>query len=145
MPSIPLFSVTGLVGSHLVLALRDNYPDLPVTVYLRNTSIDDYLTRIADIAQIVHGTFDEHAKITALAKEHDIVINVGSSWDVGLTESIIEGLKKMPADAKTILIHMSGTGNFVGKRWNDWLHHAESKIWNVSMQRNKTNRALKIG
>jgi hypothetical protein len=105
-----------------------------VTVYLRNTSIDEYLTKTVGVARIVYGTFDEHAKIAKLAEEHEIVINVGSSWDVGLTEAIVAGLKKRPTDSKTILIHMSGAGNFVDERWNDGSHHAESKIWNVSKQ-----------
>jgi len=132
MPSILLIGVSGLVGSHLVLALRDNYPNFPVTVYLRNTTINEYLTSTAKVSRIVHGSFSEHDKIKALAEEHDIVINVGSSWDLGLTEAIVEGLKKRPAESKTILIHMSGTGNFVEKRWNDGSHHAEAKIWSVS-------------
>jgi NAD dependent epimerase/dehydratase family enzyme len=132
MPSILLFGVTGLVGSHLILALRDSYPDFPVTVYLRNKNIDDYLTKTAGVKRIAHGTYDEHAKIAALAEEHDIVINVGSSWDIGLTKAIIEGLKKRPQDKKTILLHMSGTGNFVETRWKDGSHHEGAKIWSVS-------------
>ena len=127
MPSILLIGVTGLVGSHLVLALRDNYPNFPVTVYLRNTTINEYLTSTAKVSRIVHGSFSEH----------DIVINVGSSWDLGLTEAIVEGLKKRPAESKTILIHMSETGNFVEKRWNDGTHHAEAKIWSVSKSRSQ--------
>ena len=81
IPSILLFGATGLTGSHLILALRDSYPKLPVTVYVRNTSIDDYLTKIAGVARVVHGDFSEHAKIKAVAEEHDIVINMGSSGD----------------------------------------------------------------
>lgn len=132
MPSILLFGVTGLVGSHLILALRDRYPKLPVTVYVRNTSIDNYLTTTAGVARVVHGDFSEHAKIKALAEEHDIVINVGSSGDPGLTEAIIEGLKKRPAESKPALIHLSGTGNFMEMRWNDGSYHSESKVWSVS-------------
>lgn len=135
MPSILLFGLTGLVGSHLVLALRDKYPQFPVTVYLRNKNIDEYLTKTAGVKRIVHGTFDDRVKIAALAEEHDIVINVGSSWDVLLTEAIVECLKKRPADKKTILIHMSGSGNFVETRWNDGSHHEGTKIWTTSSLR----------
>jgi len=137
MPSILLFGVTGLVGSHLVLALRDSYPDFPVTVFLRNTAIDEYLRSTVKVSRIVHGSFSDHNKIEALAEQHDVVINVGSSWDVGLTESIVQGLKKRPAGSKTVLIHMSGTGNFVEKRWNDGAHHPEAKIWSVSKSRSQ--------
>jgi nucleoside-diphosphate-sugar epimerase len=54
MPSILLFGVTGLVGSHLVLALKKSYPNLPVTVYLRNPKFDTYLTETANVKRIVH-------------------------------------------------------------------------------------------
>jgi nucleoside-diphosphate-sugar epimerase len=54
MPSILLFGVTGLVGSHLVLALQKSYPESPVTVYLRNEKLDRYLTETAGVKRIVH-------------------------------------------------------------------------------------------
>lgn len=60
------------------------------------------------------------------------MINVGSSWDVPLSEAIVEGLRQQPEGKKKTLIHMSGTGNFVDKRWVDGSHHPESKIWSVS-------------
>ncbi|KIW78506.1 hypothetical protein Z517_08343 [Fonsecaea pedrosoi CBS 271.37] len=129
MPSILLFGVTGLVGSHLVLALKREYPQLPVTVFLRNNTLDKYLYETAGVKRIVHGTFDEKDKITALAREHDIVINVGSSWDVPLSEAVVAGLNQQPQEKKKTLIHMSGTGNFVDKRWTDGAFHAETKIW----------------
>jgi hypothetical protein len=112
-----------------VLALKNKYPDFPVTVFLRNKSLDTYLSETAGVNRIVHGTFDEKNKIAALAKEHDIVINVGSSWDVPLSEAIVEGLNQQPDGKKKTLIHMSGTGNFVDKRWKDGSFHAEAKVW----------------
>ncbi|KAI1611505.1 hypothetical protein EDD36DRAFT_420456 [Exophiala viscosa] len=129
MPSILLFGASGLVGSHLVLALRDHYPDLTITVFLRNKNLDVYLYETAKVDKVVHGTFDETDKIVALAKTHDIVINVGSSWDVPLCEAIVEGLKQQPNGRKRSLIHMSGTGNFVDKRWTDGAFHADAKVW----------------
>lgn len=84
--------------------------------------------------RIVHGTFDDKEKIVALAKEHDIVINVASSWDVPLSEAIVEGLQQQSDEKKTTLIHMSGAGNFVDKRWKDGAFHADAKIWNVSFE-----------
>ncbi|OAP56050.1 hypothetical protein AYL99_09229 [Fonsecaea erecta] len=132
MPSILLFGVTGLVGSHLILALKNEYPNLPVTVFLRNKTLDTYLYETAGVKRIVHGTFDEKDKIVALAKEHDIVINVGSSWDVPLSEAIVEGLSQQPEEKKKTLIHMSGAGNFVDKRWIDGAFHAEAKVWDDS-------------
>lgn len=112
-----------------MLALKDNYPDFPVTVFLRNKAIDKYLYETAGVKRVVHGTFDEKDKIVALAKEHDIVINLGSSWDVPLSESIVEGLNQQPEGKKKTLIHMSGTGNFVDKTWIDGSHHPGAKVW----------------
>jgi hypothetical protein len=112
--------------------LKKQYPDFPVTVYLRNSNIDDYLSSTAGVSRIVHGTYDEASKISSLAKEHDIVINVGSSWDVGLSEAIVAGLNEREDGKKTTLIHMSGTGNFVETRWKDGAHHDDAKIWRVS-------------
>lgn len=104
---------------------------MPVTVFLRNKNLDVYLYETAKVNKVVHGTFDEKDKIVALAKTHDIVINVGSSWDVPLSEAIVEGLKQQPGGKKRTLIHMSGAGNFVDKRWTDGAFHADAKIWNV--------------
>jgi hypothetical protein len=115
----------------LILQLRKQYPSFQTTVYLRNNKIDDYLAKTVGVHKIVHGSYDEVDKIAALAKEHEIVINVGSSWDEGLSEAIIKGLKQRPKDSIKILIHMSGTGNFVDKRWTDGAHHEESKTWRV--------------
>ena len=115
-----------------MLALKDKYPNFPVTVFLRNTTLDDYLYKTAGAKRVVHGAFDETEKIVALAREHDVVVNVGSSWDVPLSEAIVEGLIQQPEGKKRTLIHMSGAGNFADKRWIDGAHHAESKIWHVS-------------
>jgi hypothetical protein len=109
---------------------------------LRNKDIDDYLTKTAGVQRIVHGGYSEHEKISSLAKEHDIVINVGSSWDVGLSEAIVAGLKQRPESSKTTLIHMSGTGNFVDKRWTDGSHHVESKVWSVSSMKTRESKRL---
>jgi len=130
MPSILLFGVTGLVGSHLILELKDAYPEFPITVYLRNAGIDTYLKQTAGVQRVVHGTYDEFDKIASLSKEHDIVINVGSSWDTKLSEAIVAGLEQRPDEKKTTLIHMSGAGNFVDKTWSDGAHHEGAKIWN---------------
>lgn len=104
-------------------------------MFLRNKSLDTYLYDTARVSRVVHGTFDEKDKIIALAKEHDIVINLGSSWDVPLSEAIVEGLNQQPEGKKKSLIHMSGAGNFVDKRWTDGSFHEETKIWSVSVKR----------
>jgi hypothetical protein len=100
-------------------------------VYLRNTTIDEYLTKTAGVKRIVHGTYSEPEKISALSAEHDIVINVGTSWDVALSEAIVAGLERRPAEKKTVLLHMSGAGNFVEKTWKDGSFHEGTKVWSV--------------
>jgi hypothetical protein len=86
----------------------------------------------------VHGTYDELDKISSLSKEHDIVINVGSSFDTKLSEAIVSGLNQRTDGKKTTLIHMSGTGNFVDKSWIDGAHHESAKIWNASSSQEVT-------
>jgi hypothetical protein len=108
------------------------YPHLPLTVYLRNKGVDEYMTSTVGVDRIVHGDFSEAEKITSLAKEHDIVINIGSSWMVELSEAIVAGLKQKPAGArKPILIHISGAGNYIDEgKSGDF--NPNAKVWNVS-------------
>jgi nucleoside-diphosphate-sugar epimerase len=133
--SILVFGATGLVGSHLIVALKKTHPDLPLTLYIRDNSetMRDYLINTVGIERIVIGDFSENDKIAKLTAEHEIVINSGSSWDVPLTKAIIQGLKNRydEGKGKGSLIHLSGTGNFVdgGK---DGKYSSESKVWNVS-------------
>lgn len=103
-----------------------------MTVYLRNTTIDEYLTSTAGVSKIVHGTFNETEKLSALAKDHDIVINVGNSWDPVLSEAIVAGLKLRPEGVQTTLIHMSGGGNFVDTTNSSGITNPKAKVWNVS-------------
>lgn len=112
-------------------ALKKTYPHLPLTVYLRNIEVDDYMTSAVGVDRIVHGDFSEAGKISALAKEHDIVINIGSSWIVPLSEAIVDGLNQKPAGAKPILIHISGAGNFID-HWTTGEANPNAKVWNVS-------------
>jgi nucleoside-diphosphate-sugar epimerase len=69
---------------------------------------------------IVHGTYADHTEIEQLVSQHSIVVNVGSSWDTGLTEAILHGAQVESGKKKKVLIHMSGAGNFVdhGKSGN---------------------------
>jgi hypothetical protein len=114
-----------------VIALKKTYPHLPLTVYLRNKEVDDYMTSTVGVDKIVHGDFSEAGKISALAKEHDIVINIGSSWLVPLSEAIVAGLSQKPAGTKPILIHISGAGNFID-HWTTGEANPNAKVWNVS-------------
>jgi hypothetical protein len=86
------------------------------------------------VDRIEHGTFEDEARVCALAAEHDIVINAGSSFDPTLTKGIIEGLKQRKGTQKGTLIHVSGGGNFIDLR-TDGKFNADSKVWNVSGSR----------
>lgn len=129
----PLLSVpANLHIAHLVLALKKEYPHLPLTVYLRNREIDAYLKETAGVSKIVHGTYHETEKLSALAKDHDIVINVGSSFDPVPSQAIVDGLSQRPAGSMKALIHMSGAGNFVDTTSDTGIANPQAKVWNVS-------------
>jgi uncharacterized protein YbjT (DUF2867 family) len=137
MASILLFGATGLMGSHLVPALKKAYPSSTVTVYIRDTdsSLVSYLNQTAKVDKIVHGDFKELDRISNLAAEHEVVINAGSSWDVPLSQAIIAGLKTRADQGKSkpSLIHISGAGNFHDGRTDGRLS-GDGKVWNVSFQ-----------
>jgi uncharacterized protein YbjT (DUF2867 family) len=140
MPSILLFGATGLMGSHLVAALKKVHPTFPLTVYIRDSSTElhKYLSSNIGVDRIINGDFSETDKISKLASDHDVVINCGSSWDVELTKAIINGLvtKYDEGKGKGRLIHLSGTGNFVdGKKDGKYAGPGagDSKVWSVSL------------
>jgi hypothetical protein len=118
--------------AHLILSLKKTYPTIPLTAFLRNEDTDQYLLNTVGVSKIVHGTFDEAEKISALARDHDIVINVGSSLDPTLSEAIVSGQKQRLPGPKTTLIHMSGAGNFIDSTYRTGSTNVESKVWNVS-------------
>jgi len=129
MPSILLVGATGMVGASLSRLLKQKYPTWPLTVYFRNPQADDWFRNVVGVDRIEHGTFEDEARVCALAAEHDIVINAGSSFDPTLTKGIIEGLKQRKGTQKGTLIHVSGGGNFIDLR-TDGKFIADSKVWN---------------
>lgn len=89
------------------------------------------MTETAGVSKIVYGTYEETEKLASLAKEHDIVINAGSSVDPTSSHAIVAGLNERPAGVKTTLIHMSGAGNFVDATSNTGSTNPNAKVWNV--------------
>ena len=65
----------------------------------------------------MHGTFEEFDKVTELAASHDIIINAAASFNPPLTEAILKGIRatQIKSHKKPILLHLSGTGNFVDR------------------------------
>ncbi|KZF26916.1 NAD(P)-binding protein [Xylona heveae TC161] len=129
MPSVLLVGATGMVGASLSRQLKEIYPAWPLTVYFRNPVADDWFRNVVHADRIEHGTFEEAPKVSALAAEHDIVINAGSSFDPTLSKAIIEGLKQRKGSKKGTLIHVSGGGNFIDHR-TDGKFSTTSKVWN---------------
>ena len=91
---------------------RQTYPDIPITVYLRSTALDTALVALGNV-NIIHGTFEEYGKIEELSATHSIVINCAASFNVPVTEAILKGIQATRVSRTPILLHLSGTGNFV--------------------------------
>ncbi|OAP59885.1 hypothetical protein AYL99_04887 [Fonsecaea erecta] len=129
MPSVLLFGPTGLIGSRVAIDLKKAYPEWPLTVFLRNTNVDEWFKTTAKADRIVHGTISDTELVRSLSKEHDIVINAITSFDGDFVKTIISGMEERPEHAKGTLIHISGTGNFIdyGKSGN---FNPDSKVWN---------------
>lgn len=101
-----------MVAASAIILLKKAYPNFHLTVYIRNPEPDEYMTKTVGVDKIVHGEFDDTEKISALAAEHDIVVDC--SWhNLSLTRAIIAGLKQRPAGSTRILHHVSGAGNFI--------------------------------
>ena len=132
MPSILFLGASGQVGGAFLTVFRKAYPKDPITAYLRSTALDDALTALGYVT-IEHGTFEEYDRLEDLAANHEVVINCAASFNPPLTSRILEGIrntKAVKAPKKPVLLHLSGTGNFVdhsrtgeylpnGKRFND--------------------------
>ncbi|ETI27423.1 hypothetical protein G647_09613 [Cladophialophora carrionii CBS 160.54] len=129
MPSVLLFGATGLIGSRLALEVKKSHPDWPLTVFLRNTNVDEWFRTVAKADRIVHGSISDTELARSLSKEHDIVINAITSFDGGFIANVISGMEERPSNSKGTLIHVSGTGNFIdyGKTGN---FNPASKVWN---------------
>ena len=120
------------VKGTLLKALREAYPDVKITALVR--SLEALEPVAAAGAELVHGTFAEHAKLTALAAASDIVINAADSDDGGLIAALLLGLRQKEKEGRGIgaLIHVSGTGLFLdGSR--DGRVNPDGKVWDVSL------------
>ncbi|KAH0831669.1 hypothetical protein AYO21_01867 [Fonsecaea monophora] len=130
MPSVLLFGATGLIGSRLAIDLKKTLPEWPLTVFVRNSNVDEWFKTTANVDRIVYGTISDTELVRSLSKEHDIVINAITSFDGDFVKNIIAGMEERPEQSKGTLVHISGTGNFIdhgttgsfnpdGKVWND--------------------------
>ena len=115
MPSILFLGASGQVGGAFLTVFRKAHPEDPITAYLRSTALDDALKALGNVT-IEHGTFEEYDRIEKLAGNHEIIINCAASFNPPLTSVILTGIrntKAVKAPKTPILLHLSGTGNFV--------------------------------
>ena len=103
---------TDIIQGAFLTVFRKRHPNIPVTAYLRSTALDTALTALGNVT-IVHGTFEEHARLEELSATHSIIINCAASFNVPVTEAILKGIHATKISSKPILLHLSGTGNFV--------------------------------
>ena len=126
MPSILFLGASGQVGGAFLTVFRKTHPKDSMTAYLRSTALDDALSALGNVT-IEHGTFEEFDRIGKLAANHEIVINCAASFNPPLTSVILEGIrntKAVRAPKKPILLHLSGTGNFVDhSKTGEYLPH----------------------
>ena len=128
MVSILFLGASGQVGGAFLSVFRKANPQTPITAYLRSTALDEALSALGNVT-IIHGTFEEYDRIEQLAASHAIVINCAASFNPPLTSVILKGIRNTGAvksSKRPILLHLSGTGNFVDhNRTGEYLprHH----------------------
>jgi nucleoside-diphosphate-sugar epimerase len=93
---------------------RESHPSTPVTLFLRTDTLDVAAKKLGNV-EIVHGDFEKNIKeLEDLVSKHAVVINGATSRDVPVNEAVLRGIaRRNQTGAKTILIHLSGAGNFV--------------------------------
>jgi nucleoside-diphosphate-sugar epimerase len=76
--------------------------------------LDDTVSKLGN-ATVVHGDLEKDLdKLKSLAAEHDIIVNMANSRDVVISGAILDGIRnRKDKSKKGILLHLSGTGNFV--------------------------------
>ncbi|KAH9890162.1 hypothetical protein F4778DRAFT_374543 [Xylariomycetidae sp. FL2044] len=129
MPSVLLFGATGFIGAPLAKQIKQAHPSWPVTIFIRNQTVEEYFKSEVGVDRIEYGTFGDSDKISTLSREHDLVINAADSKNTELTASILAGQAQKPGGAKGKLVHVSGGGNFLdGTTKGEF--NPEGKIWN---------------
>lgn len=128
-----LRSLLSFLQAPYIKALKQAHPDWRVTAFVRSARAERELKDSLKADRVVRGDFNEHEKIEALTREHDIVVNAGNSFTGDLVAAIIAGQKAKSPGSKGKLIHISGGGNFIdfGTSGN---FNPDSKVWNDSRE-----------
>ncbi|KAF2497125.1 NAD(P)-binding protein [Lophium mytilinum] len=114
--SVLIMGASGQIGGALVTVLRKQYPDLPITVFLRTHALDSAIASLGNVS-IANGDFENPEGLAALedtVSKHSVVINAATSRFLGPNEAVLRGLEKYKStnNKNAILLHLSGTGNF---------------------------------
>jgi hypothetical protein len=98
----------------LLSKFRKTYPSTPITVFLRTTVLDSAISNLGNI-EIVQGDFQANlSDLENLVSKHSIIINAATSTDPVVNAAILRGIStRHKSGKKTILIHVTGAGNFV--------------------------------
>ncbi|TXT07483.1 hypothetical protein VHUM_03203 [Vanrija humicola] len=111
--SILFLGATGYIGSTVLAAiLAADKESSSFTVLARNPTVLKGFEAIDSRIKGVQGSLDDHAALSKLASEHDIVFNLADADGVESTKAILRGLKTRheATGTRPILIHTSGTG-----------------------------------
>ncbi|KAG8850812.1 hypothetical protein FRB91_008771 [Serendipita sp. 411] len=96
--SLLILGATGRVGAAVVFALRQRYPNLPITALLELG------------ITVIHGDLENLGLVMDLASSADIVVNSALSESISLAQAIHIGLNNRRRGArKPILLHISRT------------------------------------
>ncbi|WYZ37643.1 hypothetical protein EsH8_II_001149 [Colletotrichum jinshuiense] len=125
-PKILLTGATGYVGGSVLHQLLNHptlspiFADSPITVPVRGgPSRAAKLTAAygPQVNPVTFGSFDDIETLTALASEHDIVINGGSGFHPLSSEALVRGLAKRKARTRqpVWMIQTSGCSNISDK------------------------------
>ncbi|KAG8865922.1 hypothetical protein FRC20_009288 [Serendipita sp. 405] len=106
--SLLILGATGRVGAAVVFALRQRYPNLPITALVRNRTRGERLREIG--ITVIHGDLENLGLVMDLASSADIVVNSALSESISLAQAIHIGLNNRRRGArKPILLHISRT------------------------------------
>lgn len=95
--------------------ITQTFPNIKLTVILRTKILDAVIRELGADITIVHADFNtDLSKIESISSSHDIIINAATSRDTDLAAAILRGTAthKSITNCNTILVHLSGAGNF---------------------------------
>ncbi|OCL06340.1 NAD(P)-binding protein [Glonium stellatum] len=111
-PSMLFLGASGQTGGPFLTVFRREYPNIPITVFLRSTALDAAIEALGGVT-IAHGDFSDLEAIEKLSSNHNIVLNCATSTNAPVTAAILRGIRNTKTPKKPILHHLSGAGNFV--------------------------------